>query len=162
MHPLRGALSPHEFLPIADRLVLTTSVDALILKRAPEDLAHWDTIGLGIEVELDDFGTGKASTLGIIEMAPTRIKVAREITAPLPDGEEGLSFVHVIAAIGHSLGVEMIAEGVEEKLHCMTTAELGFSRLQGSYFSHPLARDDLETWLAQHEQTFAGQFRKTG
>lgn len=118
------------------------------------DVVRWNLDGmreLGIEIELDDFGTGKASVLGVIEMAPHRIKVARELIASLGNGEQGISFVRAIAAIGHSLDVGMVAEGVEEAEHCRIAAELGFQRLQGYHISRPLPRDALELWIAQNE-----------
>lgn len=208
-HPLLGIQNPAEFLPLADKLALTTAVDEKILQFALADLARWDQIGLGIEavsvnltatrledpnlletlramniprdrftfeiletafvddlsdvvrwnldglrelgieIELDDFGTGKASVLGVIEMAPHRIKVARELIASLGNGEQGISFVRAIAAIGHSLGVGMVAEGVEEAEHCRIAAELGFQRLQGYHISRPLPRDEFEQWMTQ-------------
>lgn len=114
------------------------------------DAVRWNLDGmreLGIEIELDDFGTGKASVLGIIEMAPHRIKVARELIANLSNGAQGISFVQAIAAIGHSLGVAMVAEGVEEGEHCRIAADLGFQRLQGYHISRPLPREAFEEWM---------------
>ncbi len=114
------------------------------------DQMRWNLDGireLGIEIELDDFGTGKASVLGVIEVAPTRIKVARELVASLGDGEQGISFVRAVAAIGHSLNVGMVAEGVEEAVHCRIAAELGFHRLQGFHIAKPMPRCEFEAWL---------------
>ncbi|MEM6661075.1 MAG: EAL domain-containing protein [Pseudomonadota bacterium] len=124
-------------------------LETAFVDRLP-DQVQWNLDGireLGIEIELDDFGTGKASVLGIIEMAPDRIKVARELIAPLAEGEQGLSLVRAVAAIGHSLGVEMVAEGVEMAVHCEAAAELGFARLQGYHICRPVSAKALADWL---------------
>ncbi|MEM7188144.1 MAG: EAL domain-containing protein [Pseudomonadota bacterium] len=104
---------------------------------------------LGIEIEIDDFGTGKASILGVIALSPARLKVAKEIILPLPDTEGQEALVKAIVSLAQTLNVELIAEGVEEAPHFAMVRELGFQRMQGYFIAKPMEAADLEALLAE-------------
>ena len=122
----------------------------------PPEQLMWNLNGvqaMGIDVEIDDFGTGKASILGVIRMMPKRFKVAKELILPMTEGDAQYALVQAIAAMGNSLGIEMIAEGVEEAEHFDIACKLGFKRLQGYYFSKAMPAQEVPGWLkSQREQ----------
>ena len=104
--------------------------------------------GLGVELALDDFGTGFFSIARIREMGFRRLKIDRSLVAGLPRHEANAAQVEAILALARSLGIDVVAEGVE------TEAERGFleahgcSGLQGYLLSPPLEAKDVAAFLA--------------
>ena len=82
--------------------------------------------GLGIELALDNFGTGFFSIALIRELGFHCLKIDRSLVAGLPDHAEHAAQVEAILVLGRSLGLDVIGEGVE------TEAERAFSRTMGA------------------------------
>ncbi|MDQ0320470.1 diguanylate cyclase (GGDEF)-like protein/PAS domain S-box-containing protein [Pararhizobium capsulatum DSM 1112] len=101
---------------------------------------------LGIEIEIDDFGTGHASIIGLLKLSPARLKIDRALIKPLTDVPEQRKLVGSIIDIGHSLNVEVVAEGVETLAHAVILQDLGCDILQGYAFARPMAREDFEVF----------------
>src|SRR5690606_136886 len=68
---------------------------------------------LGIEVEIDDFGTGYASIVSLQKLHPTRLKIVRQLVQPIVAERAQRRLVASIVDIGKSMGIEIVAEGVE-------------------------------------------------
>lgn len=100
-------------------------------------------IDAGIDIEIDDFGTGHASLLSLLSLAPTRAKIAREFVSELPGSKWHLKLVRYIVELAHSLNIEVIAEGVETLEQAEALRKLGCGRLQGYAFSKPIPADVL-------------------
>ncbi len=92
---------------------------------------------MGIELEIDDFGTGHASISGVLALQPSRLKVAREIVNAFAEEDDQKSLMEAVVALGRALGVGLIAEGVETEKHVASLSDLGFERLQGYALSRP-------------------------
>jgi len=109
---------------------------------------------LGIDIEIDDFGTGYASILSLLKLTPRRLKIDRQLVLPILDSPAEKRLVESIIDIGTSLGIEVIAEGVETLEHAHILKELGCHGLQGYAFARPMNANDLATfaferrWLA--------------
>ena len=109
-------------------------------------------LNAGIKISLDDFGTGFSSLSHLSDLPITGIKLDRAFASPLAD--EGAQ-AHIAAAminLAKQLNLETTAEGVEDKRCMDKIKQLGCDRVQGYYFSHPLALEDL---LMRAEQEFA-------
>ncbi|GLQ11281.1 diguanylate cyclase [Devosia yakushimensis] len=104
---------------------------------------------LGIEVEIDDFGTGYASIVSLQKLRPARLKIDRQLVDPILDDAGQRQLLASIVDIGKSMGISVIAEGVETMAHAAILAELGCDILQGYAFARPMSRNDLETFLAE-------------
>ena len=131
-----------------NRIVFEILETAFIDNPSPQVQWNLDGINsLGIEIEIDDFGTGKASILGVIKMMPKRFKVAKELILPLTEDDSQFSLVQAVTSLGNILGIEMIAEGVETERHFEIARELGFMRLQGYHIAKPMPVVELEPWL---------------
>jgi len=102
---------------------------------------------MGIELEIDDFGTGHASISGVLALQPSRLKVAREIVNAFAEEDDQKSLMEAVVALGRALGVGLIAEGVETKNHVESLSALGFESLQGYALSRP---KPLETILKDY------------
>jgi len=103
---------------------------------------------LGIDVEIDDFGTGYASIVSLQKLRPTRLKIDRQLVNPILVDPGQRQLLASIVDIGKSMGIEVVAEGVETMEHAAILRELGCDILQGYAFSRPLSAADLETFLA--------------
>jgi len=137
---------PHEFLEL--ELTETTVIkDEQITVDNLNQL-----LNAGIKISLDDFGTGFSSLSHLSDLPITGIKLDRAFVSPLAD--EGAQ-AHIAAAminLAKQLNLETTAEGVEDKRCMDKIKQLGCDRVQGYYFSHPLALEDL---LMRAEQEFA-------
>jgi diguanylate cyclase (GGDEF)-like protein/PAS domain S-box-containing protein len=101
---------------------------------------------LGIDIEIDDFGTGHASIIGLLKLSPARLKIDRALVKPIVDMPEQRRLVGSIIDIGHSLNVEVVAEGVETIAHAVILQELGCNVLQGYAFAKPMEKQDFEAF----------------
>jgi diguanylate cyclase (GGDEF)-like protein len=103
---------------------------------------------LGIDVEIDDFGTGYASIVSLQKLHPRRLKIDRQLVDPIIAEPSQRRLVASIVDIGKSMDIEIIAEGVETMEHAKILRDLGCDILQGYAFARPMARDQLEGFLA--------------
>lgn len=102
---------------------------------------------LGIDVEIDDFGTGYASIVSLQKLRPTRLKIDRQLVNPILVDPGQRQLLASIVDIGKSMGIEVVAEGVETMDHARILRDLGADILQGYAFSRPLSPADLEAFL---------------
>lgn len=93
----------------------------------------------GIEIEIDDFGTGHASILSLLQLQPRRLKIDRQIVAPILTSGSQRRLVSSIIEIGRSQNIEIIAEGVETMEHATILRDLGCHALQGYAFARPMS-----------------------
>jgi EAL domain-containing protein (putative c-di-GMP-specific phosphodiesterase class I) len=103
---------------------------------------------LGIEIEIDDFGTGYASIVSLLKLQPRRLKIDRQLVMPVRESEAQRRLIASIVDIGHSLGIEVIAEGVETEEHARIVTDLACDMLQGYAFSKPLSPANIERFVA--------------
>jgi len=102
---------------------------------------------LGIDVEIDDFGTGYASIVSLLKLQPRRLKIDRQLVIPIVKSPQRRQVVSSIIEIGKSLGIEVVAEGVETMEHAQTLKSLGCDILQGHAFGHALDCDGLKAFV---------------
>ncbi len=98
---------------------------------------------LGIDIEIDDFGTGHTSIVSLLKLKPKRLKIDRQLVMPIVTSPQERALVRSIIDIARSLGVETVAEGVETMQHASLLRELGCDLLQGYAFSRPLSFNDF-------------------
>ncbi|MCJ9753661.1 EAL domain-containing protein [Neorhizobium sp. BETTINA12A] len=98
---------------------------------------------LGIDIEIDDFGTGHTSIVSLLKLKPKRLKIDRQLVMPILISPQERALVRSIIDIARSLGVETVAEGVETMQHASLLRELGCDLLQGYAFARPLSFDDF-------------------
>jgi EAL domain-containing protein (putative c-di-GMP-specific phosphodiesterase class I) len=98
---------------------------------------------LGIDIEIDDFGTGHTSIVSLLKLKPKRLKIDRQLVQPIVASSQERALVSSIIEIARSLGVETVAEGVETLAHAELLRDLGCDLLQGYAFARPLSFDDF-------------------
>ncbi len=98
---------------------------------------------LGIDIEIDDFGTGHTSIVSLLKIKPKRLKIDRQLVAPILRARSEQALIRSIIEIGRSLGIETVAEGVETMEHAEMLGLLGCDLLQGYAFAKPLSAEDF-------------------
>ncbi|HYL88684.1 MAG TPA: EAL domain-containing protein, partial [Burkholderiales bacterium] len=92
----------------------------------------------GLRIAVDDFGTGYSSLAYLKSLPVDTLKVDRSFVSGLPDNADDAAIARAILAMGHSLGLKIIAEGVETPAQRAFLADLGCDELQGYLCSPPL------------------------
>jgi len=107
---------------------------------------------LGVRVAIDDFGTGYSS-LSLLQKFPIqRLKIDRSFVNGVADDLSARSLVRTIIAMGDSLGLDMVAEGVESVRQLQALAELRCAKAQGYLISHPVAPESMGATVASLTQ----------
>ncbi len=105
--------------------------------------------GLEVQVHMDDFGTGYSSLSYLHRFPIDTLKIDRSFVGNLGMSEETWKIVQAILHLAQNLGIEVIAEGIENLMQLRMLQSLGCQYGQGYYFSKPLDPRDIGSMLAQ-------------
>jgi EAL domain-containing protein (putative c-di-GMP-specific phosphodiesterase class I) len=94
-------------------------------------------------MSLDDFGTGYSSLSYLTQFHLNTLKIDRAFVMDIEHSERSNSLVHAIIAMGHSLGLQLVAEGVETAGQAEILEKMGCHYLQGYHISRPVPPDEL-------------------
>ena len=103
---------------------------------------------LGVRIETDDFGSGRASITGLLTVRPDRLKIDRALIQAAVKDPVKRSVVIAIFEMARALGIEAMAEGVETDEDIVSIRALGCNIFQGYAVSHPLPEAELATFLS--------------
>jgi EAL domain-containing protein (putative c-di-GMP-specific phosphodiesterase class I) len=130
------------------RLELTESM--LVEDGEAAIAALWQLRRLGVRLAIDDFGTGYSSLARIGELPIDEMKIDKSFVDRLGvTPHDSTALVTAAIAMGHGLGLEVVAEGVETQLQATQLAALGCDLLQGYLLGRPQAPDDVTPQLGQ-------------
>lgn len=133
------------FYPHHLELELTEST---LMTNAEENIETLNKLNaLGIRIAIDDFGTGYSSLSYLKRLPVDILKIDRSFVSEVPGNRDGAAIVEAIIAMARSLGLHIIAEGVEtaEQLEFLQTRKC--NEIQGYYFSRPLPVQQFEQLL---------------
>lgn len=105
---------------------------------------------LEVHVAIDDFGTGYSSMSHLTRLPVDVLKIDRSFVAALAESATDREIAAAIIALAHALGLDAVAEGVEDPAQLAVLADLGCDLAQGFLFSEPLPGDRVRSWLAEH------------
>ncbi len=104
---------------------------------------------IGVEISIDDFGTGYSSLAYLTTLPISELKIDRSFVRDLGITPQSSAVVSAIIALARSLGLRVIAEGVENLRQMEVLHKLGCTVMQGFLFAKALPPEELEAWLQQ-------------
>jgi EAL domain-containing protein (putative c-di-GMP-specific phosphodiesterase class I) len=208
-HPVRGAVEPGQFIPLAERSGLISQITPWVLDRALDQAAEWRAAGLdvpvdvnvsavdlqsgglaqlvadglaardlppsaicieitetalvgefsetintleslahlGVIVSIDDFGTGWSSLAYLKRLPAGEIKLDRSFVGSMGSDPRDAEIVRAAIGLGRALGVQIVAEGVEDEPTVTLLTELGCTLGQGYLFARPMSAAALTAQL---------------
>jgi diguanylate cyclase (GGDEF)-like protein len=213
-HPERGAISPAEFIPVAEATGLIIPISDWVLRIVCAQARAWHDAGLppaavsanvsvlqfkqqgfveqvtqvleesglephwleleitesmamaggdqtkaildglkriGIQLAIDDFGTGYSSLSRLKEFPVDRLKIDRSFVRDITTDWNDAAISSAVIRLGHSLGIKVIAEGVETEGQLEFLVDQGCDEMQGFLFSRPIPAEDFARFLSDHD-----------
>jgi diguanylate cyclase (GGDEF)-like protein/PAS domain S-box-containing protein len=132
-----------------DRLTFEITESALVDTAVPGLLDRLG--GMDERLSIDDFGTGYSSLAYLQRLPVVEIKADRSFVTTLSIADDDAVIVRSIIDLAHNLGMQVVAEGVEDAATLAFLVDSGCDAAQGFHFSRPLAADDLTQWLASSQ-----------
>ncbi|MCU1458895.1 MAG: diguanylate cyclase protein [Actinomycetia bacterium] len=102
----------------------------------------------GAKIALDDYGTGYASLVNLKQFPIDELKIDQRFVSEMLTQSLDHAIVSGVTRIGHALGVQVVAEGVESASQAEALVEIGVDLLQGFYYSPPVPVGELEALLS--------------
>ena len=147
---IRAAVESHGANPNLLKLELTES---LLLKDVEGTIAKLKTLrSYGVHFSLDDFGTGYSSLSYLRRLPLDQLKIDQSFVRDIPGDTNACSVVCTILSLGHTLGLRVIAEGVETQEQRDFLADNGCDFFQGYLFGHPAPSDDFTAFVTANAQ----------
>ncbi len=107
---------------------------------------------LGIKLAIDDFGTGYSSLSNLQFFPVDELKIDRSFVSRIEDGDREAAFVRTIVSLAKSMGIEVVAEGIEEVGQQQFLHSIGCDFGQGYLYSRSLPAGDVEAFVTQAKQ----------
>ncbi|MDM5176876.1 EAL domain-containing protein [Massilia sp. DJPM01] len=146
LESVKCALDEAGIAPQQLELEITESFVMLERELAFQSLA--DLRALGVRLSIDDFGTGYSSLAYLQQLKVHKLKIDMSFVRDMMNNSGNAAIVRAVIALGQSLGLEVIAEGVEEAGQARYLRDLGCDVMQGYLFSRPLMGDATSAFLA--------------
>jgi EAL domain-containing protein (putative c-di-GMP-specific phosphodiesterase class I) len=137
-------------LEITESVLMSDARQAVEVVRALTDL--------GVRFSIDDFGTGYSSLAYLKRFSAHVLKIDRSFIDGLGRDAQDTAIVGATVALAEALGMETIAEGVEDPNQLAFLRRLGCHRAQGYYFSKPLPAEQIPPLLARHTPTLPAEY----
>lgn len=154
---LAQALRERALVPSRFTCEITETVameDTLVTQQAFERLGH-----AGVHVSIDDFGTGHSSLASLRRLPAAELKIDRAFVTDLDTSRDALPIARAIVQMAHSLGLRVVAEGVETETQRDQLIALGCDELQGYLFAKPMSAVALGLWAMGEEGPLPMGFR---
>jgi EAL domain-containing protein (putative c-di-GMP-specific phosphodiesterase class I) len=132
------------------RLLEMEMTEGLVMENTEATLLTLaDLKSLGIGLAVDDFGTGYSSLSYLKHFPFDRVKIAREFVRDIPDDSDSTAIVVAVLSMAASLGLGVIAEGVETRRQLLFLREHGCAEMQGHYVAPSLAESEVPAFFGR-------------
>lgn len=125
--------------------------ESFVMVHADSSIAVLETIQeMGVVLAIDDFGTGSSSLAHLKRLPIHTLKIDQSLVRDIPYDPNDEAIARAVVALGHSMGLRVIAEGVETEQQRDVLRREGCDLLQGYLYSHPLSTHELTDYLHRH------------
>jgi EAL domain-containing protein (putative c-di-GMP-specific phosphodiesterase class I) len=107
--------------------------------------------GLGVRFAIDDFGSAYSSLSRLKGFSIAQLKIDRSFVDGLPEDADDLAIVTAVVTMGHSLGLDVLAEGIETEAQLAALQSLGCDLGQGFLFSRALPEAEFTRWISARD-----------
>lgn len=146
---VQGSMQAHGIGRGVLELELTES---MVMDGAERNLRQLHALrDLGVSLSIDDFGTGYSSLAYLSRFPIDKLKVDRSFVLEMLNDDTGRAITMAVIGLGHTLGLKVVAEGVEEPRMAQLLREARCDELQGFLFARPMPAPGLLQWLAERE-----------
>ncbi len=143
---LRHAVDPAQIeLELTESLLMDNVADTIAVLR--------DIKALGCAISIDDFGAGYSSLNYLYRFPIDRLKIDRSFIQSMHSAPKNLAVIDAIIGLGHTLGLKVVAEGVEQMADAEQLRAAGCDELQGFHYSRPLPAEQAQQWIRAHGGT---------
>ena len=120
-----------------------------MVMRQPEQASRWlsSLKQTGVRLSIDDFGTGYSSLAYLTRFPIDVVKIDRSFIRDIPDSRGDAQITSAVIALGHSLGLRVIAEGAETQAQVDFLRDEGCDEVQGYFFSRPIPADEVGSFV---------------
>lgn len=118
-------------------------------QKSLEILNEFHQLGFGLSI--DDFGTGYSSLAYLKDLPANEIKIDKSFVMNMANNEKDKSIVKAAVNLAHTLGLKIVAEGVEDERTFDILTSMGCDYAQGYYMAKPMHCDDIMTWIQESE-----------
>lgn len=147
VHNVREQLRAHGIAPSLLKLEITES---MLLDNIEQTIETMQTLrALGVRFSLDDFGTGYSSLNYVKRLPLDQIKIDKSFVRDILSDPNDAAICRTVIAMGRSLGLSTLAEGVEQPAQWDFLAQEGCDAAQGYLYARPMALPDLQAWLGR-------------
>jgi diguanylate cyclase (GGDEF)-like protein/PAS domain S-box-containing protein len=102
---------------------------------------------MGVRIAIDDFGTGYSMFSRLRDLPVDRLKIDRSFVTDMSTDDDARAIVSSTILMGHALGLDLVAEGVEDEATAAMLREMRCDTAQGYHFARPMPADELLVWL---------------
>jgi len=128
--------------------------ESMVMHDAPQLVAMLDDLKrLGVQISVDDFGTGYSSLSYLKRFPVDRLKVDRSFVVHMTSDADDATIVRAIIALGHNLGIKVVAEGVETDKQARALRAYQCDEAQGFLFARAISARDLQRMLTQSKSS---------
>ena len=106
---------------------------------------------IGVKLSLDDFGSGYSSLSHLSKLPINELKIDRALVTDIEKNRKNSKIVEATIALAKSLGLSVVAEGVESLIACSKLANFKCDTVQGFYFSKPVNQNEFSDWLIESD-----------
>ena len=116
---------------------------------------------IGVRISMDDFGTGHSSLSQLRNIPLHELKIDKSFVMNVLDDAPNEAIVRTTIDLAHSLGLEVVAEGVEDEATMRRIASLGCEQAQGYFLSKPVPPEEFLSWVSNFKAVVFDERRKT-
>jgi diguanylate cyclase (GGDEF)-like protein len=137
----------------ADRLTLEVTEGSVMADPTRAVALLHQLRDLGVRLSVDDFGTGYSSLSYLQRLPVQEVKIDRSFVADLHTENENVAIVRAIVDLGRHLGLEVVAEGVEDEATWALLASMNCDLVQGWHLARPMPTGELLGWLSTRDRS---------